>query len=112
MYQTHHAISYSFKVVLSVSEWEHEVKLYCGEDAAEFFLLALHNIAKIIYENTFPDLSSEEREEILYVNICHICKEEIKDGEKKVIDHCHIEGHVRSVAHNKCNLNYRIDPKR
>ena len=84
--------------------------MYRAENAAEFFLLALHNISKIIYERfiknpkPFPELTSEEREKILSVNICHIFKEEIKDHETKVIDHCHIEGHVRSVAHNNCNL--------
>ena len=49
----------------------------------DFFLLALHNIAKIIYENTFPDLSSEEREEILYVNICHILRRKSKMASKE-----------------------------
>ena len=90
MYQTHHAISYSFNVVSSISEWKHEVELYHGEDAAEKFLLALHNIAKIIHEKyiknpkPFPELSSEEREEILSVNTCHICKGKLKFTRKRL----------------------------
>ena len=44
LYQTHHAISYSFKVVSSIKEWKHEVELYRGENAVDSFLLALHSI--------------------------------------------------------------------
>ena len=83
MYQTHHAISYSFKVVSSISEWKHEVQLYHGEDA-------YINIEKIIHAKyiknpkPFPELSSEEREEILSVNTCHICKGKLKFTRKRL----------------------------
>ena len=37
---------------------------------------------------------------------CHICGRQL--GKKKVLDHCHITGKYRGVAHNECNLSYKI----
>ena len=47
-------------------------------------------------------------------NQCHICGEVFTDckGGRKVRDHCHILGTYRGAAHSRCNLNYKIDPKR
>ena len=47
-------------------------------------------------------------------NSCYYCnepllREKFRDAAK---DHCHITGKFRSAAHNVCNLNYRINPKR
>ena len=38
---------------------------------------------------------------------CHICTKQLG----KVRDHCHITGNYHVAAHNKCNLNSRINPK-
>ena len=72
----------------------------------------MQNTLKI--QNHFQSYLLKKERRLIHANVntCHICKGEIKVHEKKVIDHCNIQGHVRSVAHNKCNLNYRIDPKR
>ena len=42
----------------------------------------------------------------------NICQREFKENDVKVRDHCHILGHFRDAAHESCNLNYRINPKR
>ena len=62
------------------------------------------------------------------MNHCHICDKAFKqniahchrEGEEQcdlcpdviVRDHCHITGEFRGPAHQACNLNYRIDPRR
>ena len=42
--------------------------------------------------------------------VCYICKKEFdnNDNDKKVRDHCHYTGKYRGVAHNICNLRYKI----
>ena len=39
-------------------------------------------------------------------NICYICKKDFNND--KVRDHCHFTGKYRGVAHNTCNLRYKI----
>ncbi len=36
-------------------------------------------------------------------NMCKICKKSIKEGSAYV-DHCHINGNVRGILCNNCNL--------
>ena len=38
--------------------------------------------------------------------LCHICNEEL--GNYRVSDHCHLYGKFRGVAHEVCNLKYKI----
>ena len=37
---------------------------------------------------------------------CHICNEEL--GKDRVRDHCHLTGMFRAVAHEICNLKYKV----
>ena len=62
-------------------------------------------------------LTDEEAEFYGNQKICHICKKEfcIDENEKsefelyrKVRDHCHYTGKFRGVAHNICNLRYKV----
>ena len=41
-----------------------------------------------------------------------ICDKPFKSADKKVRYHNHLTGEYRGPAHNACNLNYRIDPKK
>ena len=43
---------------------------------------------------------------------CSICTKPFKSADKKVGDHDHLTGGYRGPAHNTCNLNYLIDPKK
>ena len=47
-------------------------------------------------------------DEKIYNNshICWLCKEKLITD--KVIDHCHVTGKFRGAAHNKCNINLRL----
>ena len=40
-------------------------------------------------------------------DICHICKNRFTKNDIKCVDHNHITGVVRGLAHKQCNLNYR-----
>ena len=44
-------------------------------------------------------------------NICWICNKLFDISDDKVIDHCHISGKYRDVAHWSCNVNFKITKK-
>ena len=52
-------------------------------------------------------LTIDKEEQFSRVESCHICREPL--GVDSLRDHCHILVHYGGVAHNACNLNYRID---
>ena len=43
---------------------------------------------------------------------CSICAKPFKSADKKVRDRDHLTGEYKGPAHNACNLNYRINPKK
>ena len=45
--------------------------------------------------------------------LCDLCELPLPKDEKICIDHCHTQGHVRALLHNKCNigLHYIEDDK-
>ena len=55
-------------------------------------------------------LTKEEEEYYNNQKVCYICKKEFINDTKecKVRDHCHYTGKYRGVAHNTCNLRYKI----
>jgi hypothetical protein len=40
--------------------------------------------------------------------VCSICEKNFIDGDEKVIDHDHLTGEFRGVAHNDCNLQFNL----
>ena len=63
------------------------------------------------YQNIKCLLCDDEKrdsEDRMRQSICHICEGVIKPGEKMVADHEHLTGVYRGKAHNRCNLNYRV----
>ena len=80
------------------------------EDISQRFISSLENSIKNIYEKfkckknlkwLMKDMRAYEAS-----TYCHICEAELLIN--KVADHCHLTGKFRGVAHNKCNLEYRI----
>ena len=47
-------------------------------------------------------------DKLVYDNstLCHICNEEL--GKDRVHDHCYLSGKFRGVAHEICNLKYKV----
>ena len=80
-----------------------------GENLAKIFVkklvIATHNIYNEYYRRPKAiRLTKEDHISFTKAKICHICNEEIKEGERKVRDHCHFTGKYRGASHNRCNL--------
>ena len=87
------------------------------DDAAEKFLnqvLAAATICRQHLANKIPmkQLSQEQCREYNNATKCSICARPFKSADKKVHDHDHLTGEYRGPAHNACNLNYCIGPKK
>ena len=65
------------------------------------------------YIETPQEMEFSEDDEVHFecAQVCHICQQIILDDNDRVRDHCHFTGVYRGVAHNACNLNYRISQK-
>ena len=85
--------------------------MYRGENAAEKFVCDLQQEAKQLFDEYIVTpkpilLTATELRSFNNATTCHICTKPL--GDDKVRDHCHIVGSHRGVAHNECNLMYRI----
>ena len=94
-----------------------EKKIYVGKDAAEHMLDELKEDAERIFSNYIKkpksmELTSEEPQHFNAATEFHMCRGKFAVDNKKVRGHCHILGDFRGAAHNKCNLDFKIDPKR
>jgi hypothetical protein len=69
-------------------------------------LMLSDDCIKEMQENTNMILTEKDKLKIKFAKSCCICKNDFKDGDKKVRDHEHRTGNFRGVAHNKCNINY------
>ena len=87
--------------------------MYRHKDCVEKFVEYIEEEVKRLYE-TFPwqpmtKLTNVLKREQEAAEKCHICLKEFNDPRnRKVRDHCHYTGLYRGVAHNNCNLKYRI----
>ena len=83
-----------------------------GENLAKIFVkklvIAIQNIYNEYYRRPRAvRLTKDEHISFMESKKCHISNEEIKEGERKVRDHCHFTGNYRGAAHNRCNLKAR-----
>ena len=88
-----------------------------GDDAAEEFLdqvLAAATICRQHLVNKVPmkRLTQEQWREYSSTMNCSICIKPFKSADKKARDHDHLTGEYRGPAHNACNLNFHINPKK
>ena len=105
VFQEHLPCSFAYKIVSSVDPD------FRGEYAAEKFVRDLQVEAKQLFDKYIVTpkpmlLTATESRSFESTAICHICANPLEDD--KVRDHCHITGNYRGVAHNECNLMYRI----
>ena len=87
-------------------------KSYTGGNVAEEFCKHLETETRDIYNEYFKNakplkITKVELDEFNQVSVCHICEENICDGDVKVKDHCHLTGAYRGAAHQECNLKYK-----
>ena len=88
---------------------------YIGEDCASWLIQQLNSHLEVfkglIKKGQKPPKLTREQERDFQASFkCHICGTECKGD--KVRDHDHLTGEYRGCAHNKCNLNWRLDPKK
>ena len=106
--------SYSIFTRCSFDESKNKLNYYRKDDCMKKFSKDLReHVTKIInYEK--KKMIPLTKEEKIYHNkqkICHICKKEFNNNDKKnykVRDHCHYMSKYRGVAHNICNLRYKV----
>ena len=87
------------------------------DDATDKFLdqvLAAATICRQHVVNKIPmkRLTVEQWRDYNNATNCSICTKPFKLVDKKVREHDHLMGEYKGPAHNTCNLNYRIDPKK
>ena len=100
---------FAFKIVSIDSNYDPEIVIYKGEDAAEKFIEASKVFNQHIkHPKPMIPLTLAEERKFQQAETYHICDEQL--DEDRVRDHCHILGHFRGAAHNQCNLIYRIKP--
>ena len=89
------------------------LKMYRGKDCVEKIVEYIEEEVKRLHE-TFPRQPMTKLTDVLKreheaAEKCHICFKELNDPKnKKVRDRCHYTGLYRGVAHNNCDLKYRI----
>ncbi|XP_066902574.1 uncharacterized protein [Halyomorpha halys] len=87
--------------------------LYRGVNAASHFMKYITKIAKQIeniYKKNKPlRISSSEEEDWDKAETCYLCKQQFKENNEKVRDHCHLTGTYLGPSCNNCNLK-RVNP--
>ena len=80
----------------------------CIKTLCEHFISETHRLYKSFPEKPMDPLSVKEQIEYVKSTRCHICFKNFKQDNRKVRDHCHYTGKYRGLAHNNCNLRYRV----
>ena len=117
-YQKHTDCGYGYKVVCCYDDkYSKPIKYYRGEKAVYKFMEAMLDEVKycrqtIKYKFNKPlDMSPEDEDKFQKSTSCHICGKKYKKTDKRVRDHCHINGEFRGSAHNQCNRDFTITDK-
>ena len=87
--------------------------IYRGPNVVKAFIECLWEEGLYIADDLQTDVgmifTSEDEKLFEETDQCHICEKPIWGN--KVRDHDHLTGKFRGVAHNDCNLNYRVNGK-
>ena len=111
-YQKHIPCSIAYFLKCSYDNSLDRFELYTGEDCISWFMKQLFDISKrinniLVDKTPMEALTQEQKSNFINATHCHICKKAFKPGDKKVLDHSHLTGAFRGVAHNFCNLTYQ-----
>ena len=105
---------YSIFTHCSFDKSKNKLNYYRGKDCIKKFSKNLREHASKIIDYEKKKMIPLTTEEKIYhnkQNLCYICKKEFNNNDKKnykVKDHCHYTGKYRGVAHNSCNLRYKV----
>jgi len=87
------------------------IQLYRGQDANDKFVECINNLDKEfsnIFSKIVPIQMTEiDMQDFNQTMICWLCEKEL--GEDRVRDHDHLNGKYRGAAHNRCNLQAKLD---
>ena len=107
----HTASGYSRFMRCSFDITKNKHDYYRGKDGLKNFCkdLEKHGIKIISYEKGKIPLTNEENKSYQEQSICHICKKDFSNNDKKhkVRDHCHYTGRYISAPHNFYNPRYK-----
>ena len=113
----HEACGYCLYVVSQYKQLDLGMKQYRGiseDDTMEHYFNDLYTLKKQIMKviDTIIPMTFTKENQIEFKNAtnCHICKKPLK--EDRVRDHDHLTGLFRGAAHEDCNINYKIEPKK
>ena len=116
--QKHNACSYGYKVVCCYNDtYSKPVQVYRGEDSINKFmqqiLSEMQYCQRIISTKFKKPLNMANEEEQMFKTAieCHICRQQYKQTDIRVRDHCHVTGQYKGSAHQDFNLKLWINPK-
>ncbi|XP_044019812.1 uncharacterized protein LOC122860176 [Aphidius gifuensis] len=80
-----------------------------SEKCIEWFVNELEKITKQvnnILNNPLPmeQLTFQQERELRLSKKCHICEKPLTENDKIVIDHSHMSGRIRGLAHSNCSI--------
>ena len=116
-YQQHVPCGSCIYVKCSDGQYFEAPQANTGDDAAETFfdqVLAAATICRQHLANKVPmkRLTQEQWREYNNATNRSICTKPYMSADKKGRNHDHLTGEYKGPAHNACNLNYLIDPKK
>ena len=104
--EIHEPVSYTILVIGgedAILFHEH----YRGLDAVDQFLITLRYVSETLLKKMHVNKPPHVGGIYYDPDVCHICKKGFKEKEIKCLEHDHLTGTVRGMAHQACNINYR-----
>ncbi|XP_071579074.1 uncharacterized protein [Temnothorax nylanderi] len=111
-YQRHVPFSLGYYLCCTYDDTVSTYRYRRGDDCVSWFVnelrvLARHAKIKFSTNISMVEFTEDEKLEFWRATHCHVCQKAFQPEDKRVRDHCHLNGRYRGPAHSRCNLNYR-----